>query len=173
MEENKMSEELTKAETVNPEVRYAGFWIRLLADILDGLILTVVSWILQMAILGVFYGIWVALGRARGEMVPGFAEAFSPFFLQMFNVGVYFCIAFPYYVWGHFRWGTTLGKLPLRIYVVQAESLASVTLKQSIIRFFGYGLSYAIFLTGFLMAAFQPEKRALHDLLAGTVSVRK
>jgi uncharacterized RDD family membrane protein YckC len=35
----------------------------------------------------------------------------------------------------------------------------------------GYTVSYLIIGCGFFMAAFHPQKKALHDLLAGTVSV--
>ncbi|OFZ79983.1 MAG: hypothetical protein A3K03_13245 [Bdellovibrionales bacterium RIFOXYD1_FULL_44_7] len=155
------------------ETRYAGFWIRFIADIIDSLILTIVSWILEYALLGLMYGLWSFYARNKGLSVPPFSDAFNAFWLQVFNIGVYVVIAFPYYVWGHFRFGTTLGKRPFKIYVVDCESLGPITVGQSIRRFFSYGLSYALLCTGFLMAAFHPQKRALHDLLAGTVSVRR
>jgi uncharacterized RDD family membrane protein YckC len=155
------------------KVRYAGFWIRLVADIVDSLILTIASWIVEYALLGVFYLGWMMIEKSRGGGVPPFGEAFDAFRLQVLNIGLYFCVSFPYYVWGHFRWGTTLGKRPFGIYVLRADDHGSITLKQSIGRFFGYGLSYALFFCGFIMAAFHPDKRALHDLLAGTISIRK
>ena len=46
-------------------------------------------------------------------------------------------------------------------------------MKQSVVRTVGYALSYAPLGAGFLMAAIHPEKRALHDLIAGTVSITK
>jgi uncharacterized RDD family membrane protein YckC len=48
-----------------------------------------------------------------------------------------------------------------------------ISLKQSWIRCLSYTLSYLPMCAGFIMAAFQPEKRALHDLIAGTVSIVK
>lgn len=153
--------------------RFAGFWIRLVADILDGLLLTVVSWIVEYLLLGVFYWAWSAWLSRQGQPIPSFGRAFDPLMLQVFNAGLYLCLAFPYYVWGHFRWGTTLGKRPFRIYVVSVESLGHITLNQSIARCLGYVPSYLLFGTGFLMAAFHPEKRGLHDLIARTVSIRK
>lgn len=146
-------------------MKYAGFWIRLVADILDSILLTLTSWMVEYFILGMVY--WI------GRFTAPFSDAFNAFTLQLLNIGIYFCIALPYYVIGHYRWGTTLGKKPLKIYVINAHDQASITLRQSVIRFFAYGLSYALFLCGFIMAAFQPEKRALHDLLAGTMSIRK
>jgi uncharacterized RDD family membrane protein YckC len=48
-----------------------------------------------------------------------------------------------------------------------------ISMKQSVIRSIGYAISYLPLAAGYLMAAFHPEKRALHDLLAGTVSISK
>jgi uncharacterized RDD family membrane protein YckC len=157
----------------SPAPRYAGFWIRFLADIIDTLVLTLVSWIVEFIVLGAIYLVWGFILSRQGETIPGFFDAFNAYALQMVNIGMYFCVAFPYYVWGHFRWGTTLGKKPFGIYVVDAKTLGPVTLKQSIGRFAAYGVSYALVATGFLMAAFHPRKQGLHDLMAGTVSVRR
>jgi uncharacterized RDD family membrane protein YckC len=154
------------------QTRYAGFWIRLIADLIDTALLTVVSWFLELMILGLIY--WSGLlATYKGHAVAGFNDAFNPFFLQVFNGILYALIAIPYYVWGHCRYGTTYGKLPFRIYVVNSADLMPISLKQSWIRCVGYIVSYLPFCAGFVMAAYHPRKRALHDLLAGTVSIRK
>jgi uncharacterized RDD family membrane protein YckC len=61
----------------------------------------------------------------------------------------------------------------LKIYVVDAKSFKPITLKQSVLRCMGYVVSGLPFLCGYLMAAFHPEKKALHDLIGGTVSIIK
>ena len=147
------------------ERKYAGFWIRFIANLIDTGLLTVASWFLELMILGVVY--WV------GSREKSFQDAFNPFMLQVFNGVLYVLLAFPYYSWGHYRYGTTLGKKPFRIYVVCMSNFLPITWKQSVIRTLAYTLSYLPFGAGFLMAAFQSEKRALHDLLAGTVSISK
>jgi uncharacterized RDD family membrane protein YckC len=149
--------------------RYAGFWIRLIADLIDTTLLTVASWFLELMILGVVY--WV--GTWMGRYSAPFQDAFNPFMLQVFNGVLYLVVAFPYYTWGHYRYGTTLGKKPFQVYVVNHSNHLPISLKQSMIRSFAYAISYLPFVAGFLMAAFHPEKRALHDLIAGTVSISK
>lgn len=144
---------------------YAGFWIRLIADLIDSTLLTVASWFLELMILGAVY--WL------GNFTKSFTDAFNPLWLQIFNGVLYLVIAFPYYTWGHYRYGTTLGKKPFRIYVVSEANRLPISMRQSILRSFGYVLSYAPLCAGFLMAAIHPEKRGLHDLVAGTVSVIK
>jgi len=153
--------------------RYAGFWIRLVADLLDSLILTLASGLLELVLLGAYYWIKVGVLTLQGRSSPSFDDSFNSLTLQMFNVSLYFILAFPYYYFGHLKWGTTLGKRPFRIYVVSATEYGPLTPWQSVLRFFGYGLSYAVFCTGFLMAAFHPQKKGFHDLMAGTVSIRR
>ncbi len=128
------------------------------------------SFLLEAAVLGVFYLFWSA---AQSEPVPSIWDAFDPFMMQILNTGLYFCLSFPYFVIGHQRWGTTLGKRLFRVYVVNQTDLGPLTLGQSVSRYLGYFVSALPLAAGYTMAAFHPEKRALHDLIAGTVSIRK
>jgi uncharacterized RDD family membrane protein YckC len=76
-----------------------------------------------------------------------------------------------YYIVGHWRWGQTVGKMLLRVRVVQVDG-APISLGQSLLRFIGYFVSYLTLLLGYLLAGFRSDKRALHDLIAGTRVVR-
>ena len=156
-----------------PEVKYAGFWVRLVADLIDSTILNVLAWLVELMILGAVYWGMVLVKSRSGVAVGPFSDAFNSFWMQIFNVVIYLVLAAPYYIYGHFRYGTTPGKWPFKIFVVSHDGFKPVTFKQSYLRFAAYLLSYLPFGTGFLMAAYHPEKRALHDLLAGTVSIRK
>ena len=124
---------------MNPN--YAGFWLRFVAHIVDSLILSGVMWGFQIVIFAV---------------LP-FASGADAVALQIFNLGLYACIALPYYVWGHYRYGTTFGKLPLGIVVVDAATQGRITLKQSIIRFASYLVSYLPLSAGFIMAGVHPR----------------
>jgi uncharacterized RDD family membrane protein YckC len=92
---------------------------------------------------------------------------------QVISEVIYTILATPYFVYGHYRYQTTLGKRVLRLYVVRADNGLRITLKQSWIRYFGYLVSYLPVGCGYLMAAFHPKKQALHDLMAGTICVRE
>lgn len=154
------------------KAKYAGFWIRVIADFLDSTLLDVVSCLLELMILGAVYGVGVLI-FSREKMGGSFLDAFDPFFLQLSLVGIRGALSLFYFSWGTYRYGTTLGKRCFHIYVVSEAGHSPVNLKQSIIRCAAYLVSYLPFGTGFLMVAFQPEKRGLHDLIAGTVSVIK
>lgn len=166
-----MSEMEAMVAETGAEARYAGFWIRFLADIIDSLLLTIVSWVIEGILLYGFYRLDLLIhpDLAKGS----FVDAFTPFFVQMFNLGIYTCLAFPYYVMGHFKYQTTLGKRPFGIYVVDAKTHESLTVSQSILRCVGYVPSYLLFCAGFLMAAMNPRKQGLHDLIASSVSIRR
>ena len=147
--------------TKNPYV-YAGFWLRMLAEIIDSIVLT----FLTSAIAFVIYRIAEILGFGRLEDANGLL-------IQAFEMILFVILSTPYYVYGHYRYGTTVGKVIFKIRVYDYPSLGRITLKQSWMRFTGYGVSYLTLGVGFLIAAFHPEKRALHDLISKTVSLRR
>jgi len=64
-------------------------------------------------------------------------------------------------------YGATLGKMAMKIKVVTAEG-GPISYGRSTGRYFAKGLSALIFCVGYLMAIWDPEKRALHDRICGT-----
>jgi uncharacterized RDD family membrane protein YckC len=152
-------------------VVYAGFWRRLVAHILDLAILNGVSWVFELVILQGMYAVYSWLASRHGAAVAAFDDAFDPLMYQVVSAVIYLILITPYYIWGQFRYGTTLGKSLMGIVIVSYPSHSSVTLRQSTLRFCSYLASYLPLGCGFMMAAFHPEKRALHDLIAGTAAV--
>jgi uncharacterized RDD family membrane protein YckC len=68
--------------------------------------------------------------------------------------------------------GATVGKMACGIRVVGADG-KSVGYGKSTGRYFAKMLSYIIILIGYIMAAFDDEKRSLHDRLCETRVVYK
>ncbi|MGH9210533.1 MAG: RDD family protein [Acidimicrobiales bacterium] len=66
--------------------------------------------------------------------------------------------------------GATLGMSLLGVRVVRPDG-TSIGLRRSAVRTFAFFASIALFGLGFLGIIFQAERRALHDLVAGTVVV--
>ena len=132
---------------------YAGFWIRFGAHVIDFVLVNAIE-------LGLEYGISLPLGlNAVAQQVIG----------VILSIG----LCYYYYVELPQKRGTTLGKQVFGLQVIDVKTSQNFTRKQAVIRLIGYLFSYAIVGCGFLMAAFHPQKRALHDLMAGTVCVRK
>ena len=65
------------------------------------------------------------------------------------------------------KFGATLGKMAFRLKVVTAEG-GPVSVAQAAGRYFAGILSYLTCGIGFIIAAFDDQKRALHDRICGT-----
>ena len=66
----------------------------------------------------------------------------------------------------------TVGKIALDIYVTDREG-DPIDFRRASIRFWAKVISTMTLMLGWLMAAFTPRKRALHDYLAGTLVLRR
>jgi uncharacterized RDD family membrane protein YckC len=140
-----------------PPMRYAGFWIRFAAIFLDGILLQ---------ILRVLFGL--VFGLSMAEILSGRSNATSapmPIYFVMTLVMSILNIAYEVYFIG--RWGATLGKMACKIKVVRSDG-ERVTYLRSLARYFAKILSAVIFCIGYIMAAFDSEKRALHDRICDT-----
>jgi uncharacterized RDD family membrane protein YckC len=148
---------------------YAGFWVRLIATLVDDVIVMVASTALAFLGLGIVYLVL----RPAGS----FGEAFSGGFIQAVNIAAMVCVSIPYYIGFHWRFGWTPGKRLFSIRVVRADSpdpwssAGGLSFGVSATRYFSQALSALPFGAGYLMVVFNPKKRALHDYIAGTVSV--
>lgn len=139
----------------------AGFWIRFFASTVDCLILTAASWLIIFA----YYG----LAKLLHLPVPR-AESID---LQFIDAIIYMVISFFYYTHLHYRYGATLGKMPFQIKVLDDQTDEYLTYKKSMLRTLGYAVSTIPLMAGYVMAAFQPEKKALHEIISRSHSVIK
>jgi uncharacterized RDD family membrane protein YckC len=120
------------------------------AVLIDGVVLIVVQGIL----FGTGWILWGS-GLSAGVAVKGATQLFSSL------IGAAYTIVF------HWTWGQTLGKMALQIRVVSMDG-GPLSFGQSVGRYFATFLSALILGIGFIMAGVRSDKRALHDLLAGT-----
>jgi len=135
---------------VSAATRPAGFWIRFVAVLIDGVVLIVAQGIL----FGAGWILWGS-GLSAGAAVKGATQLFSSL------IGAAYTIAF------HWMWGQTLGKMALQIRVVSMDG-GPLSFGQAVGRYFATFLSALILGIGFIMAGVRSDKRALHDLWAGT-----
>ena len=129
--------------------RPAGFWIRAVAFAIDAVVCAFVQ---------LSFG---AIGRVLlGPSVDG-SPARGPAFV--------FTVIFAAAYWTVLTMmaGQTLGKSIVGVRVVGTDG-ALLTFGPSLLRYLASGLSLAIFGFGYLMAALRRDKRALHDLIAGS-----
>ena len=133
----------------------AGFWIRVVASLIDGLILGVVQFIIGL-VLG-FAG-----GAAGGESMALFAVTW----LCSVVVSVTYYVFFTGYN------GQTPGKMAVRIQVIRTDGTpvgyGKAFLREIPCKFIS-GILLGI---GYLMVAFDVQKQGLHDRMAGTYVIK-
>ena len=153
------------------EVVYAGFWKRVAASFIDGLVIGAASQIVQMLLMVVF----MAIGAGNGAFRRG-DNPFDGAFGIAIIASVYLLpIALQVFYFAAFHASSkqaTLGKMAVGIKVVGDDG-RRIGLLRGIARYFGYWLSALILCIGYLMAAFTPRKQALHDLMCATQVVDK
>lgn len=154
-------------EATFPGARFAGFWIRGLARFLDGLILMVVTWPLS---LGFFAA--TGFGRTANGSAPNPDQVLALLGWSGALTFVLWLVEAVYEAFFLTKRGGTPGKLIVGIRVIRPEG-EGLSFWRGFARFFAQILSGWIFGVGYIMAAFDDEKRALHDRLCDTRVVYK
>ena len=145
-------------------VGYGGFWRRGLALLVDQLLVMVPLALLQQGL---------APGPMHaGPVAPGQGMALDYQQAVSWWLAVELAVAWLYWAGLHSSpWQATPGKALLGMRVINREG-QRITFVQATVRYLATLLSSALLLMGFVMAAFHPRKRTLHDILAGTLVVR-
>ena len=137
---------------------YAGFWVRLLALILDFIVLAVLS-----AALTPFTGpqyTMTGTGSAANFTVHYTANAVGTL------VGLVYFIGF--WAWR----GQTVGMMPFNMQVVGVADGKKIDVVRGLLRYVGYIISFIPLFLGFIWAAFDARKQGWHDKIASTVVIR-
>ncbi|MEP6604401.1 MAG: RDD family protein [Spartobacteria bacterium] len=128
-------------------VRYAGFWLRFFAYLIDAAILCVPIWILRMGL--------PRLGLASFFVAAG-----------LFIEFVYFAG-----FWAS-EMQATPGQKIFHLRVINAIDADQISFSRGLLRVVGMLLCSATLGIGYLMVAFTERKRGLHDMIAGTYVIR-
>ncbi len=140
-------------------LNYASFGLRFGAYFLDGIILYAVN-----------TGISLIAGLTPGQAVGVTPATRLTTTLILFFVQMAVGISYDVIMVG--KYGATLGKMACKIKIVTAEG-QRVSYARALGRYFAKLLSALPCLIGFFMAAFDEEKRALHDRICNTRVVMK
>ncbi|HVW01248.1 MAG TPA: RDD family protein [Planctomycetaceae bacterium] len=152
-----------ESERGRGDVQYAGFWLRLVAMIIDGFVLLIPG-----MVLGFMIGIVLALAlhNAMGqEELAVVANMVG----NLFGIGLRWLYEA---VMESSKYQATVGKMALGLKVTDLEG-RRISFGRASGRYFGKILSAFICFIGFFMAGFTEKKQALHDMLAGALVVRK
>jgi uncharacterized RDD family membrane protein YckC len=154
---------------------YSGFWLRFVAYLIDSLIFAIPSWLVMAAVF-VMVGGFALLAQMRGIREP--REMFvllAPLIIAFVFAGL-FLLALH---WLYFAWmesserQATFGKAAMSLRVTDLEG-RRLSFGHATGRFFSKIITGLIPLgIGYIMAGFTEKKQALHDMIAGTLVMRK
>jgi uncharacterized RDD family membrane protein YckC len=143
-------------------LRYASFETRLVAFVLD------------LIVLASFFALFVAFALLQLLLRSDFGDNDPPdqaYYVAAIIILLYFAPSVPLYFIGLWTWrGQTLGKMAMALRVVRSDG-RPVGVGTALLRLVGYLFSTLLFFAGFLMIAFDHQRRGLHDRLADTIVV--
>lgn len=156
-EDKNQPEAASKVEATN--THYAGFWIRVLAYLIDGMIVGTVNFIIGFVIALIFF-----MGNPMASDISN-ALTFLVYGIGLVIGLLYFALMESSKSQG------TLGKMACGIKVVDKE-MQRITFGRAIGRYLAKIIS-GIAMIGYIMVGFMEKKTGLHDLIAGTYVIYK
>ena len=155
------------AGTAQPNLEYAGFWIRLVAKFLDGVLICVVI-VVPAIIVGLILGVTGRFHASPGSVEIGILANLMGFVFEL--VAIAFQVAYGTFFLG--KYSATPGKMICGLKVIRANG-------ERVSYGLGFGRCCAEILSGltcyigYIMAGFDGQKRALHDHICSTRVVYK
>jgi len=136
----------------------AGFWVRFLAYMIDSIIISLLMGLIWAPTM------FLTMKAATSESGPGPLAAILPFLSFLLTMAA----SLGYVLWFWANKGATPGKKMLGLRIVREDGEEPLGWGTAFMRLVGYMVSGFILYIGFLMIAFDPEKKGLHDKIAKT-----
>ena len=143
------------------QYQYAGFWIRFVARIIDAVLIYIVILPVSFLVLGTR-----AFDPGRQDFDPAFL--LTQGILTLINIG----LAAAYEVFFLANYSATPGKMAVGKKVIVADG-SRLSYGRALGRYFATYISSFTLLIGYIIAAFDSEKRTLHDRICDTRVVAK
>lgn len=154
-----------------PTEAFGGFWIRFVALFIDGMItgipLGIINGIMQVVI-----GAGAHATSSSGSPAVNTAAGGAAIGMMLVLFALYIIVPAAYYIYFESKKGGTLGKQVLGLRVVDENGMY-ISMGGATGRYFARFLSACVAYIGFILAGFDPHKRAMHDKICGTYVIRK
>jgi uncharacterized RDD family membrane protein YckC len=144
-------------------LKYAGFWLRFVAFVIDAIFISIVV-LGAKAVVQFIGGVDLGLGAGRWKASGG-----------AHGIILFIIILTHWLYWALMESSpkqATLGKMALGLKVTDFQG-ERISFARATGRYFGKIVSSLILYVGFMMAGWTEEKQALHDIMAGTLVVKK
>lgn len=155
---------------------YAGFWLRFVAVIIDGIIISILQSVVIMPIFAMLgFGFATASGfdfnsMSEEDMIGMIAALVATASAAM---TVSFVIqTFYFTLMESSKYQATVGKMALGLKVTDTNG-EKLDFTKALLRQLGKIISGLVMMIGYIMAGVTEKKQALHDMIAGALVVRK
>jgi uncharacterized RDD family membrane protein YckC len=159
------------AKTHAAGTTYGGFWIRVVARIVDGIIIGIP--------LSVILGVFIVLAGGIASTATNTTDQNAQAAVGLGLIGVWLLIAtlatigtvvYFVYFWG--TSGSTLGMRIFNLRIVDAETGAPIGIARAIVRYLMSIVNSLACYIGWIWVAFDPRKQGWHDKVANSVVIR-
>lgn len=147
------------------ERNYAGFWVRVVANILDSFFLLPVLLFVDLLLFKVFNPSLSYIDYLTATET----SAWTMF--EIFSIVVSITLGVFYYGLMTAKKQATIGKMVMGLQVI-GENGEAISMSRAVGRYFSYTLSNILYI-GYLMIAFSRTKQGLHDKICKTYVVYK
>jgi uncharacterized RDD family membrane protein YckC len=149
-------------------VRFGGFWLRVVATLIDGIIMAIPMGILQAVL---FASLGLSLARMAPDPNAAPEEVFRMLAPMFGMVGLSWLVSIvvgcSYETFFIVQFAATPGKMALGLKVVRPDG-TKLGISRAIGRYFAKLLSGMILGIGYIIAGFDSQKRGLHDMMCDT-----
>jgi len=146
---------------------YAGFWIRLVARLLDSLIVGIPLSIVLGILLLAGGGLAAGTNNSDQNTQNAAAAVFSGIFIVFYLIAIAVSIGYWVYFWG--TTGSTFGMRVLRLRVVDANTGGPIGIPRALVRWLMTIVNSWACYIGWIWVAFDPRKQGWHDKVANSV----
>jgi len=150
-----------------PAARYGGFWIRLVAYIIDAIIIFIPVVILAV-ILGFAMGVALGVSNNTSDQSTNTAVAGIQGLIQLLSFVA--TVGYFVYFWSS---GSTIGMRLFHLRVADANTGQPIGLGRAALRYIGLVISALVCYIGLIWAAFDSRKQGWHDKIATTVVLQE
>jgi len=154
--------EVISSNAVGEIVRYAGFWKRLAAYIIDYVMAVIVTYFIS------FVGA-LLIGLPSREQFEGLALNIATIWICMV------WLVTPWLYWALMESSSKQGTLGKRVLGIKVTDLngGRLSFYRATARYWAKIISALTLLIGFIIAGFTAKKQALHDIISGCLVVKR
>jgi uncharacterized RDD family membrane protein YckC len=146
---------------------YAGFWIRLAARLVDGLIVGIPLSVIFFILLALAGGLASSTSNSSQNTQSATGVVLSGVFILFYLLVLVATIGYQVYFWG--TSGSTLGMRLFKLQVVDAITGGPIGIPRAVVRWLMTIVNSWACYIGWIWVAFDPRKQGWHDKVANSV----